>query len=86
MLVRRGSLNFSFLFSRCSSPDETVLGEIVGKLVTLCATLNEYPHVRYNRNSALGTRVARDLQAALDVRKIKDRNSSGGHYLEYVSL
>ena len=42
--------------SRSSSP--FLLATIVEKLVTVCATLNEYPHVRYPANSSLCQELA----------------------------
>lgn len=54
------------LFS--TRPDGAVVEEVVHKLVSLCVTLNEYPHVRYNQNSVLGARLATLVQDALNVR------------------
>ena len=54
------------LFS--TRPDNAVMEEVVHKLVSLCVTLNEYPHVRYNQNSVLGARIATLVQDALNVR------------------
>ena len=48
-------------------PDNAVIEDIVNKLVSLCVTLNEYPHVRYNQNSVLGARIATLVQDALNV-------------------
>ncbi|GAB5030940.1 sec1-like family protein [Nannochloropsis oceanica] len=52
------------LFS--SRPDDTILDEVVDKLVSLCVTLNEYPHVRFNQNSVLGARIATLVQDGLN--------------------
>ena len=49
-------------------PDGAVVAEVVHKLVSLCVTLNEYPHVRYSQNSVLGARLATLVQDALNVR------------------
>lgn len=49
-------------------PDNGAIEEVVHKLVSLCVTLNEYPHVRYNQNSVLGARIATLIQDALNVR------------------
>lgn len=49
-------------------PDSAAIDEVVHKLVSLCVTLNEYPHVRYNQNSVLGARLATLVQEALNVR------------------
>ena len=56
------------LFS--TRPDNAVIEEVVHKLVSLCVTLNEYPHVRYNQNSVLGARIATLVQDALNVRAV----------------
>jgi hypothetical protein len=55
-------------------PDHEVIEEIVYKLVSLCVTLNEYPHVRYNQNSVVGVRIATLLQDALNVSDDDDHN------------
>jgi hypothetical protein len=47
-------------------PDNAVLEEVVHKLVSLCVTLNEYPHVRFNQNSVLGARIATLVQDGLN--------------------
>lgn len=52
------------LFS--TRPDNAIIEEVVNKLVSLCVTLNEYPHVRYNQNSVLGARIATLVQDALN--------------------
>lgn len=36
----------------------TLQDQISDKLVTICATLNEYPHIRYNQDSPLGQTLA----------------------------
>lgn len=41
------------LFFSSRSTSSTVLATIVDKLVTVCATLNEYPHIRYPANSTI---------------------------------
>jgi hypothetical protein len=46
-----------------------VIEEVVNKLVSMCVTLNEYPHVRYNQHSVLGARIATLVQDALNVRE-----------------
>jgi len=41
-----------------SSPSPAVVDEIASKLVTVCASLNEYPHIRHKASSRVGTSVA----------------------------
>ena len=55
------------LCRRACRPDNNVEEEIVNKLVSLCVTLNEYPHVRYNQNSVLAAGIATKIQDALNV-------------------
>lgn len=54
---------------------------MVHKLVSLCVTLNEYPHVRYNQNSVLGARLATMVQEALNVRAFVRQIGIGSVYV-----
>ena len=49
---------FSVLFKRGGRPSRAEF-VICDKLVTLCATLNEYPHIRYDASSPLSTSLAK---------------------------
>ena len=42
------------------------IDEIASRIVTLCITLNEYAHIRYNASSELGSRIAAEAQNKLD--------------------
>ena len=42
------------------------IDEISSRIVTLCITLNEYAHIRYNASSELGSRIAAEAQNKLD--------------------
>ncbi len=47
-------------------PGSTVAVDIADKLVTVAATLNEYPHVRYKRTSAVGKEIAEIFQSKMN--------------------
>lgn len=53
----------SFYLRQGNSPIELKLAE---KLVTVCATLNEYPHIRYNQGSAIATSLASVFHLKMD--------------------
>ncbi|KAL7578402.1 hypothetical protein ACA910_012799 [Epithemia clementina (nom. ined.)] len=53
----------SFYGEKKSSSTES---KLVDRLVTVCATLNEYPHIRYPESSKLGTRVAKLFHKKMD--------------------
>ena len=40
--------------------------QIVERLVTMCATLNEYPYVRFQSDSPLSTELANDFQERIN--------------------
>jgi len=46
--------------------DNSVELKVAEKLVTLCATLNEYPYIRYNRNSRTCTSIASIFKMKMD--------------------
>ena len=48
---------------RSSSPAEAAMAE---KLVTVCATLNEYPHIRYRKSSAMAKSLASVFHLKMD--------------------
>lgn len=53
----------SFYLRRGNSPIELVIAE---KLVTVCATLNEYPHIRYKQSSGICTSLASVFHLKMD--------------------
>jgi syntaxin-binding protein 1 len=53
----------SLYLRRSKSPAE---GEIADKLVTVCATLNEYPHIRYRDSSANARSLASIFHVKMD--------------------
>jgi syntaxin-binding protein 1 len=53
----------SFYLRRGASPLELKLAE---KLVTVCATLNEYPHIRYKQSSAICTSLSNIFHIKMD--------------------
>jgi syntaxin-binding protein 1 len=53
----------SFYLRRGTSPLELKLAE---KLVTVCATLNEYPHIRYKQSSAICTSLSNIFHLKMD--------------------
>lgn len=56
--------SFAPLFQSLSAPNDnqgstsTLIDSIAEKLVTLCASLNEYPHIRYRASSKIATPLA----------------------------
>lgn len=52
---------FASLYLRCSVEEE-----IVDKLVTLCATMNEYPYIRYKHNSNVCSSIASTFKLKMD--------------------
>lgn len=52
----------------CRRPDDAIIEEVANKLISLCVTLNEYPHVRYNQASVVGNAIANLVQQGLNVR------------------
>lgn len=44
----------------------TVEAKIAERLVTVCATLNEYPHIRYRRTSSSATKIANLFKRKMD--------------------
>ncbi|GMH84407.1 hypothetical protein TrVE_jg5150 [Triparma verrucosa] len=48
-------------------PGNTVVGDIAGKLVTVCATMNEYPHVRFDKRSRVARETAQEFHERLNV-------------------
>jgi len=58
---------FSMYYSD-KDPQSSVIVEknIVSKLVTLCASLNEYPYFRYKKNSKSGRTISNALQTSMD--------------------
>ena len=48
---------------RSSSPAEAIIAD---KLVTVCATLNEYPHIRYRASSAMAKSLASVFHLKMD--------------------
>lgn len=54
-----------------------VIQEVANKLVSLCVTLNEYPHVRYNQASVVGNAIANLVQQGLNVRTTTTSSPSG---------
>jgi len=52
--------SYAPLYRKNPSTDEaaTVLSSIASKLVTLCASLHEYPHIRYRASSPTATELA----------------------------
>jgi syntaxin-binding protein 1 len=52
-----------FYLRKGSSPVELSVAE---KLVTVCATLNEYPHIRYKQSSAICTSLASVFHLKMD--------------------
>jgi syntaxin-binding protein 1 len=52
-----------FYLRRGASPLEIKLAE---KLVTVCATLNEYPHIRYKQSSAICTSLSNIFHLKMD--------------------
>lgn len=53
----------SFYLRKQATPAELKIAE---KLVTLCATLNEYPHIRYKNSSAICTSLASVFHLKMD--------------------
>mmetsp|Transcript_16107 Transcript_16107/g.33331 ORF Transcript_16107/g.33331 Transcript_16107/m.33331 type:complete len:684 (-) Transcript_16107:98-2149(-) len=45
---------------------KSVEAKVADRLVTVCATLNEYPHIRYKQTSALGTKIANIFHRKMD--------------------
>jgi syntaxin-binding protein 1 len=52
-----------FYMRKATSPIEFTIAE---KLVTVCATLNEYPHIRYRQSSAICTSLANIFHLKMD--------------------
>jgi syntaxin-binding protein 1 len=53
----------SFYLRKGTTPVELSIAE---KLVTVCATLNEYPHIRYKQSSAIATSLANVFHLKMD--------------------
>ena len=53
----------TFYLRKGASPIEL---EVASKLVTVCATLNEYPHIRYRQSSAICTSLASIFHLKMD--------------------
>lgn len=53
----------SFYLRKATTPVERKLAE---RLVTVCATLNEYPHIRYKQSSAISNSVAMVFKSKMD--------------------
>mmetsp|Transcript_2933 Transcript_2933/g.3968 ORF Transcript_2933/g.3968 Transcript_2933/m.3968 type:complete len:731 (+) Transcript_2933:188-2380(+) len=59
--------SFVQLYGEGNKASRTACKEaIVTRLVTLCATLNEYPYIRYNSTNPLSTELAREFQDSMN--------------------
>mmetsp|Transcript_3700 Transcript_3700/g.9273 ORF Transcript_3700/g.9273 Transcript_3700/m.9273 type:complete len:452 (+) Transcript_3700:324-1679(+) len=45
---------------------KSVEAKVAERLVTVCATLNEYPHIRYKQSSSLATKIANVFHRKMD--------------------
>jgi len=52
-----------YMREKGSSPSEMIVAE---RLVTVCATLNEYPHIRYRSSSGISTSLAKLFHRKMD--------------------
>lgn len=61
--------SFTPLFQKNSSITDasTILDTIASKLVTVCASLNEYPHIRYRASSQLATELSNKFHQKLNI-------------------
>ena len=64
---------FSTLFKRAGRPSRAEF-VICDKLVTACATLNEYPHIRYQASSPLSTSLAKIFHTKMNEFVGKNQN------------